>query len=273
MLFASDSDSVTDVKPGPFESYLYVRDRQAATTTLVAPAKSGVWGDAISNTGSVVAFSTETDLVPEDTNGIPDVYVVRDAGPPELVSTRDGVVHESGWAVGLILSGDGAVAAFQAEAADDPLEGDTPGLFRRNGIVADLATGDLERIPFPPVPVGAEVEDVSPIELSNDGQLVLAVAGVDTSNTRTTSTYLWNRVSNAVFVLDLELDEGFYATAMPRFSGDGSRLRYLSTGPAGSLDQQFVVTTIDTSTGGVVEAAQFDAPETLIPVVGACTLR
>jgi hypothetical protein len=60
----------------------YVRDRWAGTTTLVSVSTAGVAGNGygggidISGNGRIVAFmSRSTNLVPDDTNGVGDVFV------------------------------------------------------------------------------------------------------------------------------------------------------------------------------------------------------
>lgn len=63
-------------------SDVFVRDRSAGTTTRVSlrsderQSNDGTGDLAISRHGGFVAFTSEaTDLVPGDTNGLPDVFV------------------------------------------------------------------------------------------------------------------------------------------------------------------------------------------------------
>jgi Tol biopolymer transport system component len=73
---------------------IFVRDRQTGTTTLVSRSSAGVVGDegsaepAISGDGRYVAFfSSATNLVSGDTNGVSDIFVRdRQTGTTTLVS-------------------------------------------------------------------------------------------------------------------------------------------------------------------------------------------
>jgi hypothetical protein len=79
----SDTNGMVDV---------YVRDRQAGVTELVSSTSSGVPGNGESNGGDmspdgryIVYTSTSTDLVPGDTNGQHDIFLVdRRRGPLAL---------------------------------------------------------------------------------------------------------------------------------------------------------------------------------------------
>jgi Tol biopolymer transport system component len=109
---------------------IYVRDTQAGTTTLVSAATGGgeandTAGDAtISADGRYVAFeSTATNLVPDDTNGIQDVFVRNlKTGATTLVSVgASGIPDGSGGVTGgsgsACISGDGRYIAFESDAA------------------------------------------------------------------------------------------------------------------------------------------------------------
>lgn len=65
----------------------------APATTIVLAAVDGFdfWGTSISANGQVVVITTDAALVPADTNGAPDVYVVdRVTGWVELISVSTG---------------------------------------------------------------------------------------------------------------------------------------------------------------------------------------
>lgn len=275
VLFASDSASVGPATPGEFESYLYVRDRLAGTTRLVIPANPVSFA-GMSDDGSVIALSTGEALTPADTNGLEDVYVLRTGQSPQLVSTRSGAVHTTGSASDVIISADGSVVAFTAYASADLVAGDTSGFFRRNGMIAVLSTGDITRVPFPPVSAAEEVGSAQPRALSNDGSLVLVsafVTGPDELERPVLRDvlYLWNRPANRVTVID---DSPYDLTVVSRvveFSPAGERLHVVTSGPAGSLTQTVTVHTIETSTGAVVARRSFEAPESLVLDADAMT--
>jgi uncharacterized repeat protein (TIGR01451 family) len=70
---------------------IFVRDRQSSTTYRVSESSAGVKGNDrsltpdISGDGLVVAFSSDaTNLVPNDTNGVRDVFVHDDRPPADL---------------------------------------------------------------------------------------------------------------------------------------------------------------------------------------------
>lgn len=130
----------------------------AAQTTLVSTATaaggpalggaSGQFSVALSGDGRVVAFeSAATSLVPGDTNGLADVFVVdRLTRTTTRVSVATGGGEAAGGASGLggiAVSGDGRVVAFES-AATNLVPGDTNGL--SDIFVHDRATGTTTRV-------------------------------------------------------------------------------------------------------------------------------
>ncbi|MHB8876308.1 MAG: PKD domain-containing protein [Myxococcaceae bacterium] len=107
---------------------IYVRDRLAGTTEVVAQTTSQL--SSISEDGRYVAFSTDTALVPEDTNSNADIYVRdRQVGTHQLVGPgRDSQI-----------SGDGKYVAYTSSLGP----GDTNGSYW-DVYVRDLATGTTE---------------------------------------------------------------------------------------------------------------------------------
>jgi RHS repeat-associated protein len=74
------SSRATDlVAQGGASNAIYVRDRQLGTTTLISVAQDSTaapaQGESISGDGSRVAFLTQSQLVPADTNSTFDVYI------------------------------------------------------------------------------------------------------------------------------------------------------------------------------------------------------
>jgi hypothetical protein len=90
--YVSFWSGATNLVPGTMTFLdVYVRDRQAGTTTLVSVDSNGVEGDdlsffnAISGDGHVVAFeSTATNLVPNDVNFQQDIFARDGSGAPLL---------------------------------------------------------------------------------------------------------------------------------------------------------------------------------------------
>ncbi len=126
-LVPEDTDTLEDI---------YVRDLQANQTILVSRASTpvgakgngGSFNASISADGQRVAFRSEaTNLSPEDTDTVPDIYV-RDLSTNEtiLVSRASGVAGAkgTGFSEFPVISGDGRRVAFRSEApnlvAEDP---------------------------------------------------------------------------------------------------------------------------------------------------------
>lgn len=117
-LVNGDTNSVAD---------LFLRDRDALTTTRVNVSSAGIEANgvpvsapAISQSGAIVAFdSTATTLVAGDTNGAADVFV-RDvtAGVTTRVSVVTGGGQANGDSFGPALSNDGRYVAFASTASN-----------------------------------------------------------------------------------------------------------------------------------------------------------
>ncbi|HLY12884.1 MAG TPA: choice-of-anchor D domain-containing protein [Candidatus Limnocylindrales bacterium] len=129
--YVAFSSRATTLAPGAMAgggslADLYVRDLVARQTVRLSRASSGGAADGassapgISGDGRTVAFSsTADDLVPDDTNHGPDVFIVDRAtgriSRASITTTDQQATPASGAAV---LSGDGSVLAFQSTAQD-----------------------------------------------------------------------------------------------------------------------------------------------------------
>jgi Tol biopolymer transport system component len=110
---------VPDATTGTFEQ-IFVTDWQNHITQLVSVSSDGTPGNAISflpslsTDGSQVAFKSEAfNLVPGDTNGVPDVFVRdRTTGTTQRVSVDDFGNQANGLSGGPGISGDGRFVAF-----------------------------------------------------------------------------------------------------------------------------------------------------------------
>jgi Tol biopolymer transport system component len=126
--------AATNLVPGDTNGFLdvFVHDLQSGSTTRASVDASGFQGDAdslratISSNGRCVAFHSLADnLVPGDTNGIPDVFV-RDlqAGTTTRVSVSSSGAQASGNSLNPSISYDGRFVAFES-LATDLVSGDT----------------------------------------------------------------------------------------------------------------------------------------------------
>lgn len=113
--------------PGDTNSYdIFVRDRQAGTTTRVSVDSQGLEGNgysqkaAISSDGRFVAFhSTARNLVPNDTNAIWDVFVHdRQTGVTERVSVDSQGVEGNYISTYPSISGDGRFVAYYSASTN-----------------------------------------------------------------------------------------------------------------------------------------------------------
>jgi Tol biopolymer transport system component len=105
---------------------VYVRDRQTNTTTRVSVASDGTQGNniseypSISSDGRYVAFASRaSNLVPNDTNGIADIFVRdRQANTTTLVSVASDGTQSNGDSRQDSISSDGRFIAFSSSATN-----------------------------------------------------------------------------------------------------------------------------------------------------------
>jgi len=130
---------------------VFVRDRQTGTTERVSVDSAGNQGNdqsgwpAISAEGRYVAYSSDaSNLVPEDTNDVRDVFVRdRQTGSTERVSVDSAGNQGSGHSADPAISGDGRYVAFES-LASNLVAGDTNGVF--DVFVHDRQTGVTQRV-------------------------------------------------------------------------------------------------------------------------------
>src|SRR5262249_4706953 len=106
---------------------VFVRDRQAGAISRVSVATGGVQSvggpssvPTISGNGSVVVFlSGATNLVPNDTNGVPDVFVHdRGTGVTTRVSVDSAGTQANGGSDTPGMSADGRFVVFSSDATN-----------------------------------------------------------------------------------------------------------------------------------------------------------
>jgi Tol biopolymer transport system component len=132
-------------------SDIFVRDRQAGTTTRVNLYPGGIEGDgdslrpSISADGSTVAFDSDAwNLVWGDTNDVFDVFVTgRESETSVRVSVDDAGTQGNGFSIRPALSADGRFVTFYSEASN-LAPGDTNGF--ADVFVHDRQSGATNRI-------------------------------------------------------------------------------------------------------------------------------
>jgi Tol biopolymer transport system component len=219
-LVSDDANEAVDV---------FVHDLAAGRTGRASVSSSGSeangasWGQALDRTGRHVAFASHaSNLVPDDGNGSPDIFV-RDlaSGRTELISGRS-----NGWSHQPSLSGDGRLVVFSS-VANNLVPGDT-------NQVADVFVYDRARGTTSRVSVGAggqqgDGHSEFP-ELSANGRFVAFHS--DASNLVPGDT---NGFTD-VFVHDLAT----HTTRRVSVSSEGAQGRRVSRWPSISLDGRFV---------------------------------
>ncbi|MGC9452347.1 MAG: S8 family serine peptidase [Oceanipulchritudo sp.] len=142
-LIASDTNGNSDI-------FLY--DRVADSLVRIDNSDTGgessgeSYNPTVSSDGRYVAFvSAKADLVPDDTNGLADVFRY-DAmtGTTERVSVADDQSQANGPSYNCSISGDGQFVAFDSAAGNLIGTGDTNGYV--DCFVRDIAAGTTERV-------------------------------------------------------------------------------------------------------------------------------
>ena len=166
-LVPGDTNGVADI---------FVRDRQTDETTRVSVRSGGAQADglsfcpSISDDGRFVAFvSYATNLVPNDTNGTPDIFVHdRQTGTTVRVSVDSRGVEANDASVDAKISGNGRFVAFYSEASN-LVPDDTNGV--GDLFVHDLQTGETTRVSVRSD--GAQGDQISyDARISRDGRFV-----------------------------------------------------------------------------------------------------
>lgn len=161
---------------------------------------TGATRATISNDGRFVAFrSTATNLVPGDTNGLADIFVLdRVAGTLERITetvtgsqiTSADVDPGNGWLSGPVITPDGRFVAYSAQGTLGAAVAATPWTARWNAYIHDRVTGDTTRVSVDSNgnPIGHQQE--APL-ISADGRWIVlktSVAGEIAVKDRQTGT-------------------------------------------------------------------------------------
>src|SRR5262245_58071669 len=155
----------------------------AQETTRVSVDGSGAEGNGysyepvLSSDGRFVAFSSAaTNLVPGDTNGAPDVFVVdRTTGAIERVSVDSTGAEGNGGSARVDLSSDGRFVVFSSSASN-LVAGDTNNAM--DIFVHDRSTGTTERVSVDSSGIEGDQESDTP-SISDDGAIVVFMSAAD----------------------------------------------------------------------------------------------
>jgi hypothetical protein len=166
-LVAGDTNATSDV---------FVHDRQTGTTERVSVGTNGQANDQSSNgsisaDGRYVAFlSSATNLVPNDTNGVPDVFVRdRQTGKTEIVSVDSSGVESNSTSFAPSISGDGGAVAFYSFGSN-LVAGDTNG--NMDVFVHSRRSGRTERASVSSSGTQGDIASLYS-EISSDGRWVV----------------------------------------------------------------------------------------------------
>jgi Tol biopolymer transport system component len=228
--FYSDASNLV---PGDTNGWddIFVRDRQLGTTERVSVDSGGAQANhfcdspSISADGRYVAFRTDANnLVPGDTNGIPDIFVRdRQLGTTERVSLDSSGVQGNGSSFYPSISGSGRYVAFFSDASN-LVPGDTNGL--DDIFVRDRQLGTTELVSVDSGGAQGQYGSYSP-SISTDGRYVAFTS--DAPNLVPGDT----NASSDIFVRDRQLGttervsvasggaQGQYGSDVASISADG----------------------------------------------------
>lgn len=253
---------------------IFLRDRLAQTTTRVSVGTGGVEANGLSLAprlsadGAVVVFhSFASNLVPGDTNGVPDVFVhAVAAGTTLRASVASDGTQGTQQSVGSSIAADGRFVAFDSDAPN-LVPGDTNG--RTDVFVHDLVTGATERVSVSSL--GGEGNNRSgfldPPALSADGRFVAFTSGAnnlvpnDTNNV--VDVMLYDRATGEIRRVNVTPDgtEADGSSSLwPSVSADARVVVFASMAtnlvPGDVNFAQDVFANVDTCGNGLLEAGE-----------------
>lgn len=230
--------------PNGVFSGIYVRDRQAGTTHLVADAGWSSFYNtasaALSGDGAFVVFDAPADLSAEDQNRVQDIYVAEvDTGALRRVSKPALTTGQDGASWSPQLTRDGQIVVFTS-ASERLVAGDTNGV--GDVFVADLAHSTLERVSVS----GAGREASATVSvapnyvlagsdsgvISDDGRFVAFLSAadnlVDGDTNGVSDVFVHDRLSGETLRVNVSVDgvEGDGAAIEVVISGDGRTIAF-----------------------------------------------
>jgi hypothetical protein len=235
---------------------VFVRDRISNTTTLISVNSAGRQGNdrseypSISADGRFVAFrSFATNLVPNDMNGVPDVFLHdRQSGVTTCVSVSSGGAHGNAYSDGPSVSADGRFVAFYS-GASNLVPGDT----NENGdvFVRDLLSGTTELVSISSSGAQGDNWSWNP-SISGDGRFVAfqtrATNLVPGDTNASEDIMVHDRISGTTTRVSVNSAgvQGNGNSRFPSISSDGRHVCFLSeatnlvTGDTNGSDDVFV---------------------------------
>ncbi len=235
------SDRLTAVTAAPFTP-------TTPTTPTVSPperlsvtssggqANQDSYTPAVSANGQIVAFASSADnLVANDTNGAPDIFVHdRITGITSRVSVRSNGAQASGPSFAPAISDDGRIVVFYS-LAGNLVDGDTNG--KTDVFAHDRQTGQTSLMSV--VIGGTANGDSRDPDISNDGRYVVFsssatnLVGGDTN--QKDDIFRWDRVALLMERISVDSNEAQASnhSRTPAVSGDGQRVVFASD--AGNL--------------------------------------
>jgi uncharacterized delta-60 repeat protein len=210
-----------------------VADGDLATRDL---HQSGAWLPSFSANGQRLVFSTNASLVPEDTNGVADIYLKDFAtGALVRVSTGANGVQGNGASLWSTLSSDGTKLLF-GSAANNLVAGDTNG--QVDIFLKDLVTGTIQRVSTKSDGTEAHNGESAEAYLSfspvNQNVVLFSSLASDLVAGDTNGTYdvfMKHMVTGAVQRISLASDgvtQGNGYSMYPMFSPDGTKVVFYS---------------------------------------------
>jgi Tol biopolymer transport system component len=233
-LVPNDLNGVVDV---------FAHDLDTSTTEPIgvyaygnqANGPGSVGNRALSADGRHVAFvSSATNLVPNDTNGVDDVFVRdTDTGQITRVSVASGGGQADRASEGATISADGRYVAFLS-LANNLVPDDTTSVTARDAFVHDRATGTTERVNVSASGVQANSGAGDSIALSADGRYVVFTSAANNlvdGVVRVCGTYVRDRTTGEMSC-PATTSAGVPANAPasdPWMSADGRYVVFVST--------------------------------------------
>nr|WP_161501352.1 beta-propeller fold lactonase family protein [Rhodopirellula sp. SM50] len=239
--YVTFQSNATDLVPGDTNGLadLFLRDRQLGTTERINLAPDGgqasggaTYDGHISADGRYVAFWSWADnLVPDDTNGVADAFVLdRQTGITERVSTSSTGVQSDDNAFDVSISDDGRYVVFhsRAKTLDDVTGSAGPQVFLK-----DRNTGEMKVLGRNASGASPDQATVTPL-ISGDGRWVVfnswANNLVDNDSDGGSDAYLYDIEADTVTLLSRSVSggSGDGPSDWVRISNDGSTITFNS---------------------------------------------
>ena len=224
-LAPGDTNGLTDV---------FLRDRQAHTTVRISVSATGQqadgtsYGASMSPDGRFIAYTSDApDLVPGDTNGYADVFLLdRRAGTLRLVSKTAAGVQGNGVSQTPVVSADGRYVAFESQASN-LVPGDTNNAM--DVFVKDMTTGAVQLVSVSnsgrQFDGGGSTGDGVDMSMSADGRYVTFVGQATNA---VAQLYVRDRQSNTTRLVSVGADgkPGNSGTYEGSISPDGRHVAF-----------------------------------------------